>query len=329
MITEKPKVLKTYGQSNTGSQGQTVGHPGFLLTADEAAKLVSSNPTNVQVVKPFLTARDLFRTRCGLASTHIVDFSPRTLEVAERFEEPFRLISTRVLADRLLQIEGRQKIEPFADDSDVRFRKRKTWWLLSYPRAAFVKQLRSLPRYLVCDRRLHTPLLAFVRSNVNPAASLQIFAFADDYAFGILQSALYRQWNLFLREHRERPYTPDQVYDSFPWPQRPSPRQIRSIARHSIELRHQQSLLMRTHDCDLYTACTMKNTARQQLETKLDYAVRTAYGLHENGNDISSLIQMNRELANRESIGLTINGPGVPTVEGMPSAIVSSDCFGT
>jgi hypothetical protein len=68
------------------------------------------------------------------------------------------------------------------------------WWQLSWGRADMLTQLAKLPRYLVCSRVTKRPIFAFVSSTVRPGDALQVFAFADDYSFGILQSSAHWQW---------------------------------------------------------------------------------------------------------------------------------------
>ena len=56
--------------------------------------------------------------------------------------------------------------------------------------AAFI----PLSRYLVCSRVTKRPVFAFVSSKIRPGDALQVFAFEDDYSFGILQSSAHWLW---------------------------------------------------------------------------------------------------------------------------------------
>jgi hypothetical protein len=56
---------------------------------------------------------------------------------------------------------------------------------------------------------------------IHPDSQLTVFAFSDDYSFGILQSAIHWAWftarcSTLKGDFR---YTSDTVFDTFPWPQ--------------------------------------------------------------------------------------------------------------
>ena len=58
------------------------------------------------------------------------------------------------------------------------------------------------------------------------------FGFEDDYSFGVIQSIVHWEWwkarcSTFKGDLR---YTPNTVWDTFPWPQAPSERQVRKVA---------------------------------------------------------------------------------------------------
>lgn len=67
-------------------------------------------------------------------------------------------------------------------------------------------------------------IFAFVGSAVRPGDALQVFAFADDYSFGILQSSAHWQWFVAKcsKMKSDFRYTPESVFDTFPWPPAPT-----------------------------------------------------------------------------------------------------------
>ena len=71
------------------------------------------------------------------------------------------------------------------------------------------------------------PIFEFIAAEVRPSDVVMAFPMADDYSFGILQSDLHWLWftaRCSTLEERPR-YTSDTVFDSFPWPQAPTPAQ--------------------------------------------------------------------------------------------------------
>ena len=67
---------------------------------------------------------------------------------------------------------------------------------------------------------------------IRPGDAHSCFAFEDDYSFGVMQSNPHWQWFLakcskFKSDFR---YTPESVFDTFPWPQSPTKKQIDAVA---------------------------------------------------------------------------------------------------
>jgi len=84
-----------------------------------------------------------------------------------------------------------------------------------------IKQITELPRYIVCSRVTKRPVFEFVSNDIRPNDSMAVFAFADDYSFGILQSGIHWAWftaKCSTLTERFR-YTSDTVFDTFAWPQ--------------------------------------------------------------------------------------------------------------
>src|SRR5208283_5505987 len=97
----------------------------------------------------------------------------------------------------------------------------QAWWALKRPRNDLQEVLKRLPRYIACSAVMKRATFVFLSSIYLPTNALKVFAFADDYSFGILQS--HAHWLWFVTKcskltERFR-YTPDTVFDTFPWPQ--------------------------------------------------------------------------------------------------------------
>jgi hypothetical protein len=76
-------------------------------------------------------------------------------------------------------------------------------------------------------------------STIRPSNALKAFLFADDYSFGVLQSDTHYQWFLAKGSSLKGDprYTPDTVFDTFPWPQSPTEGQITAVADTAVALR--------------------------------------------------------------------------------------------
>ena len=95
----------------------------------------------------------------------------------------------------------------------------------------------------------------FVSPSINPNAALTVFAHADDYTFGILQSTVHWLWFTILAAPRSNPkvsrYTSNTVFDSFPWPQSPSMKQVKAVGAAAVALRKLRRELCKEHGLTL------------------------------------------------------------------------------
>ena len=80
-----------------------------------------------------------------------------------------------------------------------------------------------------------------------PGDALSCFAFSDDYSFGILQSGIRRSWFIATcsKLKGDFRYTPESVFDTFPWPQKPKHEDIKAVAEAAVTLRALRQETMR------------------------------------------------------------------------------------
>ena len=113
------------------------------------------------------------------------------------------------------------------------------WWELSRTAAELIQK--------IADRRAIIVVPCYEAASVRFCFSAifdrethyQVFGFADDYSFGILQS--HAHWLWFIDEMPKMKsdfrYTPESVFDTFPWPQTATVKQIDAVAAAARELR--------------------------------------------------------------------------------------------
>ena len=77
--------------------------------------------------------------------------------------------------------------------------------------------------------------------------ALSCFAFSDDYSFGILQSGIHWSWFIATcsKLKGDFRYTPESVFDTFPWPQKPKHEDIKAVAEAAVTLRALRQETMR------------------------------------------------------------------------------------
>ncbi len=332
------KTLRTNRESSTCGQGQTHGHEGFLLDPAEAATLLAKSPQSRDVVFPFLTGDHLFTNLGGRPSRYVIDFHPRDLPTAQRFDLAFKRLQERVLPDRerAAAEEAKRNADARADNPRAKVNNHhsqflKRWWLMSYPRPDLMARIARLPRYVVGSQVTKRPIFEFVSSTIRPNAALIVFSFADDYSFGILQSVFHWEWfkarcSTLKGDWR---YTSETVFESFPWPQHPTEAQIRSVAAAALALRAVRRAAMAggLNLRDLYRGVEMPGAhPLKDAQSKLNAAVSAAYGMPAGADILSFLLQLNLELAEREARGEPVLPPGPPPSFPDSSTLVSDDC---
>jgi SAM-dependent methyltransferase len=124
----------------------------------------------------------------------------------------------------------------------------RTWWRPFWHRGEFLDAIRGIGRVIACSRVASRPIFFFLSTDIVPVEQLQLFAYADDYSFGVLQSDLHWSWASAKggrREERIRYST--EVWRTFPWPQEPSVAEVTAVAAAGREVRALREHLMKAN----------------------------------------------------------------------------------
>jgi len=306
----------------------------------EAEKMISKKPILKGVLKPFLTAHNFIAGKTPLPQRYVIDFSVKTLIQSQKYRELYKIIEKTILPKRKEEAEKENsrnktllKTKPKAKINRHHQNFLKTWWQLSYPRTNLMKNIRKIKRYCVCGQVTQRSIFEFVQSNINPNAALVAFTFEDDYSFGILQSSMH--WTWFTHKCSTLGtgfrYTINTVYDTFPWPQKPTLAQIKRVAKKSRELRKVRTKILKKEEIsyrDLYRSLELPGDHELLKYHKLlDEAVYSAYGLKRTQDELDFLLQLNLELSAKESKGEEITGPGLPQVVKNSKDLITEDCI--
>ena len=125
-------------------------------------------------------------------------------------------------------------------------------------------------------------------------------------------------------------YTSDSVWDTFPWPQNPTEKQVESIAKASKGLRDERNRVMNENKQslrDIYRLLEKpgKNSIRD-LQQTLDKAVLEAYGFDASLDLLAQLLELNVQVAEKEANGEQVQSPGLPVWFKDKERVVSEDC---
>lgn len=317
--------IKANSSPKTFFQGITPGHEGYLVTPSQAIDLKMHEDPAGNVVQPYLIGDDILGQKIPGPTRYVINFSGKSIIEASKYPKCLDLVKKQVLVKRKESVakEEDRNQELSIEVPDGRGNKHhhnflNKWWQISYPREDLIENIKKLSRFIVCVRTTKRPIFEFVSPIIRPGDSLQIFAFQDDYSFGILQSPIHWKW--FIERCSKLSarfrYTSETVYSTFPWPQNPTRASITKISQAAVTLRTLRHKEMKENGLTFRQVYrTMDIPGKNILKDAhlaLDEAVRSAYGMGKRDEVLSFLFELNKELAKKEIVGEKVVGPGLP-----------------
>ena len=307
-------------------QGKIPGYEGFMLTAKDVTGLGGTS----EVVVPYLTGRELldeFRI-----DRWAIDF--RNMDMAEA--SSYRAAFGRCRNDVLPAVQTTLQ-DAKANGSDMvpaREEHLRRWWQFWNRRDELNSTLAVLDRYIACSRVTRRPIMVFLSTRICPSDLIQVFAFQDDYSFGILQSALHFDWfrtSSRLKVESDSRYSVRAVFETFPWPQNPSPDQVMAVAKAGMRIRQirDTSLAAGGGLRDLYRLLELPGEhPLKQAHATLDAAVLAAYGFSDKKDLLQQLLDLNHTVAAKEKAGEPVTAPGIPANYGPDTKpLITDDCI--
>ena len=322
-------TLATNISSNACFQGQTHGHEGFLLDLLEAKQL-RQDERAAPALHPYLTGDDFLEV--GEPTRFVIDLNEADDVLAAReFGSAFQHIEETVMPATQAAAEKEQRVSKRA--TGPRQSHAKKWWKHWRGRGELLRTITQIPRYIACARVTKRPIFVFVDSAIHPNDALTAFPLADDYSFGILQSGIHFEWfkarcSTLKGDFR---YTSETVFDTFPWPQKPTRKQIEAVAQAAVALRALRRDTMQKLNCSLrHLYRTLEQPGDNPLRdahARLDAAVRAAYGMRADADPLAFLLELNLTCAAKEKGGEKITPPGLPLPPNEHSEFVTNDCI--
>lgn len=310
--------------------GQVTGHDGFIISPAEAAAMIKADSLNREVIHPFLIGRDML-TGDGSPSEWVIDFQTRTMLEASAYVLPFLRIQSLVLPIREQKAQEGKTAAGKQRPHHKAFL--KYWWRHSFDRPEMIEVLSGMSRFIVCSDTTKRPVFEFISREIRPDHKLRVFAFADDYSFGIMQS--HAHWLWFITKCSKLTerfnYTSTTVFDTFPWPQSPTVKQIDAVAETGREVRRVRAEALKKMKGGLRALYrTLELPGANPLKdahAALDEAVMAAYGFSAKKDLLAQLLALNLEVAARIERGEEVTAPGVPKSYKDPEKLVTEDCI--
>ncbi|PAU74589.1 DNA methyltransferase [Halomonas salipaludis] len=302
-------VLKHKDSIKQSFQGITPGHEGFVLPKSEVEKFPKPERG---IFFPYLVGDEFLSGKS--ADRYILDLGQSNILEAQKYKHAFSYIQDTILPDRKEAAKDRNgNIRPH----HKAFLKR--WWQLSWRREEMQNSIEKLPRYIACSRVTTRPIFFFVNSKIKPGDALQVFSFSDLYSFGILQSSVHYSWfHAKCSNMKSDPrYTSQSIFETFPWPQDASTRQIGDVAEAAKNLCSIRDRYLSENDSGLrgiYKTLDLPGVnPLKEAHENLDSAVEKAYEFSTKKDILSQLLELNEEVYQRIERGEETTHPGIPT----------------
>ena len=283
---------------------------GFILEDSEAQQLLSKTDADYsKVVFPFMTGADTVQTKNQSASRWTIDFGTFSLEEASRYPAALSIV--------------REKVKPIRDNIGRRAQ-REMWWQFEGKRLGLTSILPKLDRMAVSSQVGKRVMLIWSNTNTRPSHTCNVFAFEDDFHFGVCSSSIHDLWvraNSSTLKGDLR-YTPSTAFETFPFPS-PSERQKNCVAEASIRIVEQRKLACEQLGKGLTKVYNLMDEGGfvelKAAHRELDLAVIDAYGweaalLDDREELLSKLFDLNAQCAKDSNYKPFPKSPSSPTL---------------
>jgi hypothetical protein len=186
-------------------QGSIFLGDGFLLTHEEADKLIKANQRNKEIIFPVINGQEVNNQPDHTPARQIINFSDWPIQKAEMFNQAFTHVEKFVKPERL----ANQRVAHLP------------WWQYERPRAEIYRAIGLLHHCFVAART--TKHLNFSATPTNYVYTDALYVFTTDRwdLFAVVQSTLHEVW---ARKYsgalkQDLRYSPSNCFETFPFPE--------------------------------------------------------------------------------------------------------------
>lgn len=250
-------------------QGSIVLGMGFVLTPEEAQRLLDKDPRNPDVLFPYLNGEDLNSRWDQSPSRWVINFHDWPIEKAMEYPDCFEIV------ERLVKPEREKNNDRGASEF---------WWRFLRPRPELYATIAGLDRVLVVSLVTHHVAFDFVPSSMVFAHRLAVFALSSLGAFALLQSNCHEPWARTYSSSLETRinYSPSDCFETFPFP--PNVTSLECIGERYHTHRREVMAARREGLTAIYNRFHSPHEVSadiatlRKLHVEMDYAVAAAYG---------------------------------------------------
>jgi len=312
------EVLDCNVKPQKAFQGITPGYDGFVLNRDDADEFFQEEGGSNAIIRPYLIGRELM-SGDGKPQRFLIDADGYDVMSLARWPSILSHLKNNVLP--AVQETLAKTRQARSDMEKAREEHLARWWTFWARRTELRNWMRQHPRIIAASRTQRWPFVfEFIPTDIIPGDKLQLWAFDDDYSFGIIQSVVHCDWfkakGARLKNEVDFNYSSDSIFDTFPWPQEPSSTKISRVTQASIALRELRLTLMSSGSLSLRRLYELSqlpgnNQLKETIE-ELDMAVIEAYGWKKSDDLRSRVLALNREVYERIKTGQAVTAPGIP-----------------
>jgi hypothetical protein len=277
---------------------------GFLVDESQVKDWIKADYKNRKILKLFSTGVNLVKNPHGRPERWIIDFSDMSIEEVSEYVLPFEQVKNGVKPER---------------DKNRRTTRRINWWKFGENAPKMRRTLAPLSQYFAVPRLSKWAI--FIPSPISwlPGDRAVVVASEDFYILGILSSKTHRTWMHSQKSTLEdrTAYTPTSCFETFPFPQNPSPKLVEKIRATTHELHNYRTEQMEKKQwgiTQLYNKFFYEPSSQlYKLHAKLDQLVMQAYGFSSDDDVLERLLALNLELAEKEKQGEPVIGAWAPS----------------
>jgi hypothetical protein len=250
--------------------GKLVG-AGLAVSLAEYEHLVRADPSNAQVLRPYLGGEEANRSPTGEFERYVIDFTSMSLAEAGRWPALMEIVEARVRPAR---------------EHDKRRTYKTYWWRPGESGGALYNALRGKSRCLVSACVTKHLVFSFRPTSWFFSQTLYVFAFDTHAAFAVLQSRVHEPWARLLSSsmRSDLRYSASDCFETFPFPPEALMSALEEAGHKLYEMR---ARYMADEDVGLTVTYNRLKDARcddarvveaRQAHEELDRAVLSAYG---------------------------------------------------
>lgn len=273
---------------------------GFIVTEEQVNDWIAADAKNQEVLKLFSMGANLAKNPHGKPDRWIIDFNDMSLEEASDCLLPFNYVKTHVKPER---------------DRNRDARARSYWWQFLRSRSEMRNAIAPLSQYFAVPRVSKWSIFLPMPLDWLPGDKSVVVASEDFYILGILASNLHRTWMHAQKStlKSDIAYTHNTCFETFPFPQHPTPKLIAQIRTATQDLHAYRTAQMTQKQwgiTQLYNQFFHESASQlAKLHAQLDKLVLKAYNFQKKDDFLEKLLALNLELAAQEKQGETIIGP--------------------